>query len=691
MPALASLVVLAAAHAVWLVVTHRTYFAQSDNSLQFWAWYQKAASVLHSGAFPLWDANTLAGHSFVGETQTGVFYPLNIFWLLVFGSAHGISARALDMLVEFHLLIALLGFYALARSLRLSRLPAVIAAVVFAYTGALFARTTGQTAIFFGLTWIPWALFCAHRQLETGRLRWALGAGAAIGLGVLAGHFQPPFHAALIVALFYVLALPLAGRGWRAELWPRALGLLTTAAAALLVALPQLVYSLPYLDRAYRFIGAGPPIPPGGSVSFQVFTTQYTGAPDTVLSMLDPIHYPVQDGNELFMGLGALAVLLVALFAYRRAIVAPMGRYRWAIAGVGLIGALAMLGPWTFFPRILYELPLVTEVRELGRYAIMVHLTLCLLLAGALEALARGWLSAPSARTWRRDVITSVVGGLVSINGVYLIAHPIAGEGRWFGTQLLLAGVVLLVLAGARPITDLVTRLRPAMAVPVLVLIAIPIAWGSLHNGTRFLGSTSSAFYPAKYYARTPEITYVESACAGHRTVAVGSALPTNVADVYRDIRTVNGYGATVHVPYLAFQSNTPFGGPEQTRLLDERCIVTKGTLSVRGYHLGYRNPTDGVSVYVNDHTSPLNTPAFHPIPVAVLHQRDRDLLYEVNLSQWTTAIVSAIVYPGWTLKVDGQSVHTETFKVAGVAIFPEVILPPGRHKVQYSWSGWPS
>lgn len=54
-----------------LLLKHKTYFAEPDNTTQFWAWYQKESSVLHSGAFPLWVQNTLAGHSFVGETRAG--------------------------------------------------------------------------------------------------------------------------------------------------------------------------------------------------------------------------------------------------------------------------------------------------------------------------------------------------------------------------------------------------------------------------------------------------------------------------------------------------------------------------------------------------------------------------------------------------------------------------------------------
>jgi hypothetical protein len=666
-------------HVAILLIGHYTYFGEPDNTTQFWAWYQKEAAVLHSGALTLWDANTLAGHSFVGETQTGVFYPVNIVWLLLFGSSHGISARRLDMLVVFHLLLASVGFYALARSFRCSRLTAVVGGVVFAYTGVVFARTTAQTAIFFGLAWVPWAVWFGHRQLQTGRLRWAAGAGAAAGLGVLAGHFQPPFHAALLVLLLYMLTRPGTMSSWRAEFPRRLAAAATTAGVGALVALPQLVYSLPYLNRAYRFVGPGPPIPPGGEVSYHTFSHLYSGGPESIFSLLDPQRYPVADGNELFIGLAALVVLLTTAVAVRRSIRAQIGRYDLPLLAAGAIGILAMLGPWTFFPRVLYALPFVTEVRELGRYSIMVQLVLCLLLVFTLQAIGEGGLEGAPARRKRRELLAWIAGVCVALDGLYLLLEHAPGSDGWFGVQLALGGGALLALATIR---------RPPRLAAVLGAL---IVLSALHNAGRELSRTSSPLYPPHYYARSQVIAYVEHACANHRTYVLGNALPSNVSDVYRDIRITAGYGATMHVPFYDFITETSWNGAEQTQLLDERCIAAAGSLAVPGYHLGFRDPATGVSVYVDPETSPLNTIAFRPLPVRILHDSDRHLAYAVSLQRTATVVVSAIVYPGWQMRVDGRRVETASFRLRGVPIFPEVTLGPGSHTLDYSWSGWPA
>lgn len=680
-PAVLILMVVAAVNVAILVLGHRTYFAAPDNTDQFWAWYQKADAVLHSGVFPLWDANTLAGHSFVGESQTGVFYPLNILWLLLLGGPYGIGARRLDMLVVLHLLLASVGFYALARSFLVRRLPAVIAAVVFAYTGVVFARTTGQTAIFFGLALVPWAVFFAHRHLETGRSRFAVGTGVAIGLGVLAGHFQPPFHAALLVVLLYAFTAFRPRKARRAELRLRLSGLVITLAVATLVALPQLAYTLPYLSRAYRFVGSGPPVPPGGSVSFATFSELYSGGPESFLSLLDPQRFPVPDGNELFLGLAALAVLVAGGIVAHGSIRAQMGRYCASLTACALVGALAMLGPWTFLPRVLYALPLVAEVRELARYSIMLHLVLCLLLAFALQAISLEWFRQNSDRARRNGYVVAAVGGFIAIDGIYLVVDHAPGSSSWFGIQMLLGGLALLVLmVGAR-----------TSRVPLVALLGLLIVGASLQNGTRILGYTSSPLYPPHYYARTPAITYAERACAGHRTLVLEQALPTNVGDVFRGLHTQNGYGATLYAPFFEFISASSWTSPEQTRLLDLRCIVTRSPLILAGYHVGFRDSAHGVTVYVDDDTSPLNTPQLQPVSTTVLKEADRRLLYAVDLTRATTIIVSAVVYPGWHLQVDGHRVNAGSFRVGTVPVFPEVMLGPGRHTLEYSWSGWPA
>jgi hypothetical protein len=274
-----------------------------------------------------------------------------------------------------------------------------------------------------------------------------------------------------------------------------------------------------------------------------------------------------------------------------------------------------------------------------------------------------------------------VVGAFAAVTGIYLLINRAPASTGWFAVQVLLGGCALLVLAAG------VRRWR----LPLVPLLGLLIVAACLHNGLRVLGTTSSPLYPPRYFARTSAITYAEQACAGHRTLLLDESLPRNVGDVYRRIRTQNSYEATLHVPFFDFTSASSWASPEQTRLLDLRCIIARNPLAVPGYRVGDRDTTRNVTVYIDSTTSPLNTPQARPVPATVLRDDDRDKRYRVDLARPTSVVISAIVYPGWHVQVDGRRVKVGAFRVGKVDVFPEVMLGSGPHTLEYSWSGWPS
>lgn len=674
---IAALLAVSLVYFGWLQLADRTFFAFPDNSEQFWPWYQKAASVLHRGELPLWDANTLAGHSFVGETQTGVFYPLNLVWLLVLGSADGIGATRLDALVVLHTAIASVGFALVVRQLRMGVPVAFAAGIVYAFSGPVFARSLAQTAIFFGLALLPWAVLFAVRYVQRGRLRAAVASGAFLGLSILAGHFQPALHGTMAVTLLVLLARPEhAMLSWQR----RFAGLIGIAAGLVVVALPQIVYSLPYLAQAYRFTSEPHPTAPGEKISFEAFVRDYAGGPDAALSLLNPQAYDVPDANTLFIGIAGLAAVLIALALVRRRALAALRGYGWAIAGIGLLGALAMLGNWTPFPRVLHSLPLLAQVRELGRYSILVHFALVLALASALQGLLV--VLARTGHDERRHAASRVllgIGGLLTVNTLYLLVDGAPPLTDWFALQVGIAAIAVLLIAVGLRGPSRGTRWGLGAA----------IGAGGLLASSWAVPSTSSPLYPPRNYARTPVISALERSCAGHRTLVNDTAIPRNTADVFRKLRTHNGFGATMHEPFYDFIIGAPLD-PEQSNLLDLRCIVAKETPPPAGYTPVFQDVSTGVTVYRDPTTSPLNTPDAKPIPARILLDADRVRRFEVELPARTTVVVSSIIYPGWSLRVNGRDVDFDAYELGDTDIFPMVTLPAGRHTLEWAWSGSP-
>src|SRR5690348_4681942 len=47
-----------------------------EGTNQAYSWYSYATRTIQKGILPAWDPYTFSGHSYIGETQTGLFYPL---------------------------------------------------------------------------------------------------------------------------------------------------------------------------------------------------------------------------------------------------------------------------------------------------------------------------------------------------------------------------------------------------------------------------------------------------------------------------------------------------------------------------------------------------------------------------------------------------------------------------------------
>ena len=181
----------------WPVLVSRTrsFFVFPDNVQQFYPWYEKLSSGGSVGYLPFWDANAFAGHFFLGEFQTGIFYPLNLLWVLLFGTPAGIDIFYLELLVVFHFFLASLGMYLLAREWELSQIASLGAAIVFAYSGAVAFRAEAQICIFYGLALLPFVIFFLARYARTSRplTSWLreYSWGCRFWLATCSRHFTP--------------------------------------------------------------------------------------------------------------------------------------------------------------------------------------------------------------------------------------------------------------------------------------------------------------------------------------------------------------------------------------------------------------------------------------------------------------------------------------------------------------------
>lgn len=163
---------------------------------------QKAffAEQLRDGAIPVWNNLIGWGYPQLAESQTGVFYPLNLplYYLLDLNSAFNASQIV-------HYVLAFVFTWMLAREIGLTPIGAGLSALVFTY-GWFPTRVCLEWAIVGG-AWMPLAFWCVERFLNSSAWRFAIALTVVLGIQMLAGHFTLAFVTQIAIAAYVPLRL----------------------------------------------------------------------------------------------------------------------------------------------------------------------------------------------------------------------------------------------------------------------------------------------------------------------------------------------------------------------------------------------------------------------------------------------------------------------------------------------------
>ncbi|MCX6353993.1 MAG: YfhO family protein [Candidatus Aureabacteria bacterium] len=169
--------------------------------LSFFYPYKYVASQMYRECrMHLWDPYIFAGLPMGAEIQTGLFYPLNFFFLAlpVF--------KAIAQFAAFHLFLASLFMYLYLRGIALSRSSSLFGALVFAYNGFSFVHTE-QLSIISTCAWLPLILLLIERASRARGVVYPVLAGIAMGSQFLAGHPQMALINVLAIAAYVIFLL----------------------------------------------------------------------------------------------------------------------------------------------------------------------------------------------------------------------------------------------------------------------------------------------------------------------------------------------------------------------------------------------------------------------------------------------------------------------------------------------------
>ena len=183
--------------------------------------YAFAAEWWRRGIMPLWNPYLFAGAPFVGDIQSGIFYPLN---LLTFFLSAPLTFRDLEHLSVLHFFIAGAGMYSFLRwgnrkletpasdiqppttNHQLSRAAALAGAIAFEFSD-LFITHFGNLNLIAAVAWLPWVLLFYHRAVTDRRAGLAAMAGILLAVAFFAGHLQSFLFIVLALVLFALFHL----------------------------------------------------------------------------------------------------------------------------------------------------------------------------------------------------------------------------------------------------------------------------------------------------------------------------------------------------------------------------------------------------------------------------------------------------------------------------------------------------
>jgi len=222
---------------------------QWDGMAEFYPWRLFAAQTLKSGYLPLWNPHQFCGTPFVANSQSAVFYPLNLlFCVFSIARAFGVS-----VLVHLFLTGSFLYGFLRSRTMALGRPAALLGAIAWQLCHWQVAWLELPTFLCVS-AWLPLALLLVDRAAERPTVLRATALGLCLGVMLLAGHLQIALYCFGLIAAYAVFrVVPTLKAQWKPQTGAAAL----TLALAFGLAAPQL---LPAVELARMSHRAGSPV-----------------------------------------------------------------------------------------------------------------------------------------------------------------------------------------------------------------------------------------------------------------------------------------------------------------------------------------------------------------------------------------------------------------------------------------------
>jgi hypothetical protein len=379
-----------------------------------------ALAALRDDGGLLWNPFQNCGQPFLGISETGLYYPLNAFFLLL------PPQGALRAVLLVNLIIGGIGAYALGRELGMSAVAAVGTALSFILGNAAYHVTTWMPTVQAPYIWMPLGMLFCERLVKGPTVRAALLLGLVLAAGLLPGHPQFVSFTCQLIALRLLWAV--FDRSERQHI-PGAVGAFALAVMImLLVAATQFLPSLEVIGESVR----------RHALDVLELAPQGVQTPSDIARLIQR-HDSLAPFNVVP---GFLAVLAIARGRGWRV---PLFYFM-----AGALFLFLSLGVTTRIADVYFKLPFASVFREPARLRFVTGFCVAVLAGFAIDTLTQGSRSALAI-------------------GAGTLAALAVGVGRLAPIEWALAGMVVIaaLVAAAAP------RVRTLSAATMVAAIAL--------------------------------------------------------------------------------------------------------------------------------------------------------------------------------------------------------------------------
>lgn len=304
-----------------------------------------SAKLIKSGMLPLWNNMIGAGHPLLANAEAGVFYPLDLPVFLVFP-----THIAYNLSLFFHFFLIGVFTYCYCRIIKIRRLGAFFASIVFMFSAFVISHLDGLSRVR-AMAWMPFLFLAIERYIRQKNKLFIFIFGFGFGLQLLSGYYSLAVYSA-IGCFTYAFMRLFSVKTYRKEIIPFTgyflLALILAAGISAIQNLPTLElfsHSIRSFGNDYEFFS-------DNSLSFS-----------SLFTLISPFAFDGAQFNfdiqtRMYIGLFPLLCFFLSLFLVRNKVKFAMA----ALLGVFFIIALGANSP--FYPFILKVIP---PMKYLGR------------------------------------------------------------------------------------------------------------------------------------------------------------------------------------------------------------------------------------------------------------------------------------------------------------------------------------